>query len=198
MQDEKLAQLAINTIRNLSMDAVQAAKSGHPGTPMALAPLVYTIWNRLMRFDPQDPVWPNRDRFVLLNGHAPMLLWSILHLTGVQAVNADYETIGHRPEAVQRFRQWRKRWQARAPKAAACLEADLEERLAFFDCPKVHWKRLRTTNVIERLFVEVRRRIRTMCAFPMRSSFERILLAVFDRMNQPWTRHLLPAFAHNS
>src|SRR6185437_5712110 len=62
-----------------------------PGTPMALAPLVYTIWNRRMRFDPQDPIWPNRDRFVLSNGHASMLLWSMLHLTGVQAVNAEYE-----------------------------------------------------------------------------------------------------------
>jgi transketolase len=67
-------QLCINTIRTLSMDAVQQAKSGHPGTPMALAPLVYTIWNRVMRFDPKDPIWPNRDRFVLSNGHASMLL----------------------------------------------------------------------------------------------------------------------------
>ena len=65
-----LDQLSINTIRTLSMDAVQQAKSGHPGTPMALAPLVYTIWNRVMRFDPKDPIWPNRDRFVLSNGHA--------------------------------------------------------------------------------------------------------------------------------
>src|SRR5437870_1149837 len=94
MSDEKMEQLAINTIRTLSIDAVQAARSGHPGTPMALAPLVYTIWNRVMRFDPQDPIWPNRDRFVLSNGHASMLLWSILHLTGVQAVNADYENLG--------------------------------------------------------------------------------------------------------
>jgi len=77
--------LCINTIRTLSMDAVQAAKSGHPGTPMALAPVVYTVWNRVMRFNPQDPIWPNRDRFVLSNGHASMLQWSILHLTGTQA-----------------------------------------------------------------------------------------------------------------
>ena len=62
MPDERMAQLAINTIRTLSMDAVQAAKSGHPGTPMALAPLVYTLWNRVLKFDPQDPIWPNRDR----------------------------------------------------------------------------------------------------------------------------------------
>jgi transketolase len=108
MSDPKMEQLAINTIRTLSIDAVQAAKSGHPGTPMALAPLVYTIWNRVMRFDPQDPIWPNRDRFVLSNGHASMLLWSVLHLTGVQAVNAEYETLG-RPSVtlddIRRFRQ---------------------------------------------------------------------------------------------
>src|SRR5579871_5815926 len=87
-------QLCINTIRTLSIDAVQKANSGHPGAPMALAPLVYTIWNRVMQFDPQDPIWPNRDRFVLSNGHASMLLWSVLHLTGTQAVNADYERLG--------------------------------------------------------------------------------------------------------
>src|SRR5262249_27256156 len=74
MPDAELDQLAINTIRTLSIDAVQAASSGHPGTPMALAPLVYTLWNRVMRFDPQDPIWPGRDRFVLSNGHASMLL----------------------------------------------------------------------------------------------------------------------------
>jgi transketolase len=90
----ELDQLSINTIRTLSIDAVQAANSGHPGTPMALAPLVYTIWNRILRFDPQDPIWPNRDRFVLSNGHASMLLWSVLHLTGTRAVNADYESVG--------------------------------------------------------------------------------------------------------
>jgi hypothetical protein len=91
---EQLDQLAINTIRTLSIDAVQQAKSGHPGTPMALAPLVYTIWNRVMRFDPKDPIWPNRDRFVLSNGHASMLLWSLLYLTGTRAVNAEYERLG--------------------------------------------------------------------------------------------------------
>jgi transketolase len=84
----------INTIRTLSIDAVQQAKSGHPGTPMALAPLVYTIWNRVMRFDPRIPIWPDRDRFVLSNGHASMLLWSVLHLTGTKAVNAEYERLG--------------------------------------------------------------------------------------------------------
>jgi transketolase len=108
MTDEQMTQLAINTIRTLSIDAVQQAKSGHPGTPMALAPLVYTIWNRVLRFDPQDPIWPNRDRFVLSNGHASMLLWSVLHLTRTQAVNADYERLGHPSvslEDIRRFRQ---------------------------------------------------------------------------------------------
>jgi transposase-like protein len=104
----------------------------------------------------------------------------------------------HRTDALQRFRQWKRRWQSQAPKAVACLETDLEELLAFFDCPKAHWKRLRTTNVIERLFVEVRRRIRTMCAFTTRSSCERILFSVFDRMNNHWSRHPLHAFTQNS
>jgi transketolase len=107
MADEKMVQLAINTIRTLSIDAVQQAKSGHPGTPMALAPLVYTIWNRVMRFDPQDPIWPNRDRFVLSNGHASMLLWSVLHLTKTQAVNADYETLGHPSVSLDDIRHFR-------------------------------------------------------------------------------------------
>jgi transketolase len=108
MTDAELDLLSINTIRTLSIDAVQAANSGHPGTPMALAPLVYTIWNRVMRFDPLDPIWPNRDRFVLSNGHASMLLWSVLHLTGTRAVNADYERLGQPSvtlEDIRRFRQ---------------------------------------------------------------------------------------------
>jgi transketolase len=103
-----LDQLSVNTIRTLSIDAVQRAKSGHPGTPMALAPLVYTLWNRVMRFDPVDPIWPNRDRFVLSNGHASMLLWSVLHLTGTRAVNAEYERLGHPSvslDDIRRFRQ---------------------------------------------------------------------------------------------
>jgi transketolase len=94
MSTASLDQLCINTIRTLSIDAIQNAKSGHPGTPMALAPLAYTLWNRILRFDPQDPIWPNRDRFVLSNGHASMLLWSVLLLTRTQAVNADYEILG--------------------------------------------------------------------------------------------------------
>jgi transketolase len=103
-----LDQLCINTIRTLSIDAVQQARSGHPGTPMALAPLVYTLWNRVMRFDPHDPIWPNRDRFVLSNGHASMLLWSVLHLTGTRAVSADYERLGQPSvtlDDIRRFRQ---------------------------------------------------------------------------------------------
>ena len=104
----QLDQLSVDTIRTLSIDAVQRAKSGHPGTPMALAPLVYTLWNRVMRFDPDDPIWPNRDRFVLSNGHASMLLWSVLHLTGTRAVNADYERLGQPSvslDDIRRFRQ---------------------------------------------------------------------------------------------
>ncbi|HEX9346281.1 MAG TPA: transketolase [Gemmatimonadales bacterium] len=108
MTDAELDQLSINTIRTLSIDAVERAKSGHPGTPMALAPLVYSIWNRVMRFDPEDPIWPNRDRFVLSNGHASMLLWSVLHLTETKAVNADYERLGQPSvslDDIRRFRQ---------------------------------------------------------------------------------------------
>ena len=108
LPEKDRVQLAIDTIRTLSMDAVQQAKSGHPGTPMALAPLIYTIWNRVLQYDPQDAIWPNRDRFVLSNGHASMLLWSILHLTGVQAVDPDYERLGEPAvtlDDIRRFRQ---------------------------------------------------------------------------------------------
>jgi transketolase len=107
MTDEKMMQVAINTMRTLSMDAVQQAKSGHPGTPMALAPLVYTLWQRVMRFDPRDPIWPNRDRFALSNGHASMLLWSVLHLTRTQAVNTEYERLGHPAVSLEDIRHFR-------------------------------------------------------------------------------------------
>ena len=103
-----LDQLCINTIRTLAMDAVQQAKSGHPGTPMALAPVAYALWQRFLRFDPEDPIWPNRDRFVLSNGHASMLLYSLLHLTGVKAVDPNYETLGElsvKLDDIKRFRQ---------------------------------------------------------------------------------------------
>ena len=94
MPQDNIDLLSINTIRTLAMDAVQQANSGHPGTPMAMAPVVYCLWQRLLRFDPQDPIWPNRDRFVLSIGHASMLLYSMLYLTGVQAVDPNYETLG--------------------------------------------------------------------------------------------------------
>ena len=105
---DTLDQLAVNTIRTLAMDAVQQAKSGHPGTPMALAPVVYCLWQRVLRFDPDHPIWPNRDRFVLSVGHASMLLYSLLHLTGVKAVNPKYETLGQPSvtlDDIKRFRQ---------------------------------------------------------------------------------------------
>ncbi|MGV7229541.1 MAG: transketolase [Nitrospirales bacterium] len=101
-------QLCINTIRTLAMDAVQAANSGHPGTPMALAPVAYWLWNHLLRFDPADPIWPNRDRFVLSAGHASMLLYSLLHLCGVKAVNSEYEQLEQLAvtlDDIKRFRQ---------------------------------------------------------------------------------------------
>ena len=103
-----LDALAVNTIRTLAMDAVQQANSGHPGTPMAMAPVAYTLWQRHLRFDPNDPIWPNRDRFVLSMGHASMLLYSLLHLAGVKAVNPKYETLGDLSvtlDDIKRFRQ---------------------------------------------------------------------------------------------
>jgi len=108
MMSDQMDQLCINTIRTLSMDAVQQANSGHPGTPMALAPVAYCVWQRFLRFDPDDPIWPNRDRFVLSNGHASMLLYALLHLTEVKAVNPLYETLGElsvKLEDIKRFRQ---------------------------------------------------------------------------------------------
>jgi transketolase len=101
-------QLCIATIRTLSIDAIQKARSGHPGTPMAMAPVAYALWQRHLRFDPDDPIWPNRDRFVLSAGHASMLLYSLLHLTGVKAVDPQYEVLGSPSvtlDDVRRFRQ---------------------------------------------------------------------------------------------
>jgi transketolase len=89
-----LDTLAVNTIRTLAMDAVQAANSGHPGTPMAMAPVAFELWNHHLRFDPHAPIWLNRDRFVLSAGHASTLLYALLHLADVQAVNPAYETVG--------------------------------------------------------------------------------------------------------
>src|SRR6185437_11292273 len=108
MTDTALDTLCVNTIRTLAMDAVQQANSGHPGTPMAMAPVAYALWQRQLRFDPDDPIWPNRDRFVLSMGHASMLLYSLLHLTGVKAVSKDYETLGEPSvplEEIKKFRQ---------------------------------------------------------------------------------------------
>ena len=98
----------INTIRTLSMDAVQAANSGHPGTPMALAPVAYTLWQKFLRFDPSDPIWPGRDRFVLSVGHASMLLYSLLHLSGTKSVSHSYEIEGTPAvslDDIKKFRQ---------------------------------------------------------------------------------------------
>jgi transketolase len=100
--------LAVDTIRTLAMDAVQAANSGHPGTPMAMAPVAYTLWQEFLRFDPDDPIWPGRDRFVLSMGHASTLLYSLLHLAGVKAVNPAYERLGELSvplDDIKRFRQ---------------------------------------------------------------------------------------------
>ena len=105
---QQLDILSINTIRTLAMDAVQKANSGHPGTPMALAPVAYVLWQQFLRFDPEDPIWPNRDRFILSNGHASMLLYSLLYLSGVRAVNPKYERLGELAvtlEDIKNFRQ---------------------------------------------------------------------------------------------
>ncbi len=108
MPASELDELAVNTIRGLCMDAIQKAESGHPGTPMGIAPVAYELWQRVLRFDPSDPIWPNRDRFVLSEGHASALLWSLLHLSGVRAVDPDYEVLG-RPavslDDIKTFRQ---------------------------------------------------------------------------------------------
>jgi transketolase len=105
--DPALDQLCINTIRTLSMDAVQQANSGHPGTPMALAPLAYQLWQHHLRYDPQQPLWPNRDRFVLSVGHASMLLYSVLHLSGVKEVDERGEPTGHPAVSLDDIRHFR-------------------------------------------------------------------------------------------
>ena len=97
LEQRQLNCLCINTIRTLSIDAVQKANSGHPGTPMALAPVAYVLWERFLRHNPKNPNWANRDRFVLSNGHASMLLYSMLYLTGYDLSLDD----------IKQFRQWR-------------------------------------------------------------------------------------------
>jgi transketolase len=104
----ELDDVCIATIRTLCIDAIQAASSGHPGTPIGIAPVTYTLWQRFLRFDPSDPIWPNRDRFVLSAGHASALLWSLLYLTGVRAVDPEYEILGEPAvtlDDLKRFRQ---------------------------------------------------------------------------------------------
>ena len=104
----ELDDLCVTTIRTLCIDAIQAANSGHPGTPVGMAPVAYTLWQRFLRFDPSDPIWPNRDRFVLSAGHASALLWSLLFLTGVRAVDPEYEVLGQPAvslDDLKRFRQ---------------------------------------------------------------------------------------------
>ena len=111
---QALDKLCIDTIRTLSMDAVQKANSGHPGTPMALAPVAYRLWQSFLRYDPADPIWPNRDRFVLSAGHASMLLYSLLFLAGVQAVDPDYEVVGEPSVSLDDIKSFRQ-LDSRAP-----------------------------------------------------------------------------------
>jgi len=105
----EIDQLCINTMRTLAIDAIQKANSGHPGTPMGMSPTVYCLWQKLLRFDPEDPIWMNRDRFVLSAGHASTLLYTILHLAKVKAVDPEYEILG-RPSVtlddIKTFRQF--------------------------------------------------------------------------------------------
>ncbi len=108
MSKQNIDQLCINTIRTLSMDAAQQANSGHPGAPMGLAPVVYELWQKYLKYDPANPVWPNRDRFVLSAGHASMLLYSTLHLTGVRAYTLEGEVLKEPAismNEIKRFRQ---------------------------------------------------------------------------------------------
>ncbi len=108
LERDPIDKLAVDTIRTLCMDAVQAANSGHPGTPMALAPVLYTVWQKYLRFDPNAPIWSNRDRFILSAGHASTLLYSALHLAGVKSVNPQYETLGELAvplDDLKKFRQ---------------------------------------------------------------------------------------------
>ena len=105
---KQIDDLCVDTIRTLAMDAVQKANSGHPGTPMALAPIAYTLWQEFLRYDPEDPTWPNRDRFVLSNGHASMLLYALIHLAGIRGENGEYENRGEVAvslDDIQHFRQ---------------------------------------------------------------------------------------------
>jgi transketolase len=103
----ELDQLSVTTLRTLAMDAVQLANSGHPGTPMAMAPVAYALWQKELCFDPNDPIWPNRDRFVLSMGHASMLLYGLLHLSGTRSVNPKYEVLGRESVSLDDLRHFR-------------------------------------------------------------------------------------------
>jgi transketolase len=106
---ESVEQTTINTIRTLAMDAVEAANSGHPGTPMALAPVAYQLWTKHLRYDPAGPLWPNRDRYVLSCGHASMLLYSLIHLAGIREVTPNGEVTKEPSlplDEIRNFRQW--------------------------------------------------------------------------------------------
>src|SRR5262249_31404659 len=108
MADHNLDQLAINTIRTLAIDAIQQANSGHPGTPLGAAPTAYTLWQRILRYDPERPDWLNRDRFVLSSGHASMLLYALIHLSSIAASNPTYERVGRAAvtlDDIKTFRQ---------------------------------------------------------------------------------------------
>jgi transketolase len=102
-----LDTICVNTLRTLAIDAVEKANSGHPGTPMGMAPVGYQLWQRQLRFDPADPIWPNRDRFVLSEGHASILLYALLHLAQVKAVNPAYETIGRASVTLEDIKSFR-------------------------------------------------------------------------------------------
>ena len=106
-EDGSSARLAIDTIRTLAMDAVQKANSGHPGTPMALAPVAHTLWTRFLHYDPGVPDWPNRDRFVLSCGHASMLLYALLHLADVREIDADGKPTGLPAVSLDDIKQFR-------------------------------------------------------------------------------------------
>ena len=125
MLANKTDQLAINTIRSLAIDAIQKANSGHPGTPLDVAPTAYTLWQQFLRYDPDHPNWLNRDRFVLSGGHASMLLYALIHLTGIKAANPSYEKLGREAvslDDIKNFRQAGSRY-ARAIRNTAGLRA---------------------------------------------------------------------------
>src|ERR1700760_1546165 len=111
----EIDQLVINTIRTLAIDGVQKANSGHPGTPLGAAPTAYTLWQRVLRYDSQAPMWPNRDRFVLSSGHASMLLYSLIHLAGIRAANPTYEEVGRDAVTLDDIKTFRQGGTTRCP-----------------------------------------------------------------------------------